>query len=1019
MPKVDTLWYDIEARWDKLDAGVTQVQKKLSGLATFIKEHPEAAFAGLAATVAIVAYQLTKMGVEFDTTMRRVAASMPGGLAALAELKKGVLDLSKEMSGAFTPEQLAPALRQVIMQGGEAMQTPSAALERLHTAMGLARASGADLGTVVASLDDTMHAFGLEGGQAADQLSRLMFTASQGRAPLDEFAGLMTKLGPYARQAGIGIRELAALVAASFASGMPPQLAMRAFRQAIAGVDEEGRKVPKTAQDLGVELSTLNGSLEVGGRLGVEYQRALADLSGTMPQLGEALRTVNAGPGAEFAGLMRTLHSLAVTLGDKLAQMLPLHLFEITDEDRRILAVWNTLTAGGGGHAPTGTFPMPPAPGGFGAPRQPPVGPVRTGDAFRDAYAAPVHTPPPLTEAQLSERRKLLESLRERIAQTMGDTYTLVVRQLDAIEAQFHEKFGHTLPAEVTAGLARLRSEAGGDVLVGNLGRQMDALEAKTRAVAESGHMTTEEYEAQCAALAAEHDWLQLQLTDGHLTVEQQQQVRAQLTRIAELEQTLVTAKKAQSEHGKVLVKQDTDRLTKLQAQARTIEATARGALQLAQAFGLVDEKTASILENVAQAAANVPALLAAIAKGGTGGIITAALPVAGALAGLVTGLAGLFTESPEQKAARAALTHNSAAIEDLTRKIGNLGANITGSQYTGFLKALSATNAMEGITGYQVGGLKGGPLGQMETDWWNRMIQQLGLVGISLDDLDRIAKEAGIDLAGGATAMAQLGDALKKMELDQFAQTLAGQLDYLQQEFALFDVTDPVQQLLALQEAIDKLDAGALSQGLAGYDLSTAEGRAAAHAWLQDLFTQATSGGLTPEQIGALFGGMTPSEFLDAIGKLGTAIDAASAGAVAGGVGQTQWGVNQTITEATATRQLSLMETMAYWLSVIAGDTGTLAGRAVAPPAGTGALLTPPTAAELATFHAGAAGGGLTIERLEIQVTVEVAAGTSPATAAAVGTAVGEAAAAAVNRQLYQLAQRRARALGQATLSN
>lgn len=117
--------------------------------------------------------------------------------------------------------------------------------------------------------------------------------------------------------------------------------------------------------------------------------------------------------------------------------------------------------------------------------------------------------------------------------------------------------------------------------------------------------------------------------------------------------------------------------LRTLQDQARTIQQSVDGALQLAHAFGLVDESTTNVLRSIGQVAANIPSLVAQLKalhnhekdKDGNpiasvGSVVGAALPVVGGLATIVS---GLLSASEAQKAAAEAFRQAVKEFEENT----------------------------------------------------------------------------------------------------------------------------------------------------------------------------------------------------------------------------------------------------------------------------------------------------------------------------------------------------------------
>ena len=143
------------------------------------------------------------------------------------------------------------------------------------------------------------------------------------------------------------------------------------------------------------------------------------------------------------------------------------------------------------------------------------------------------------------------------------------------------------------------------------------------------------------------------------------------------------------------------------------------------------------------------------------------------------------------------------------------------------------------------------------------------------MDDLQKVADELGVTfnekLNPTINELDQLMKAIAETELTRFAETFNGQMAALRAEFEIFDITDPIKQLEKLGEVMSNpaFGAPALRAALAGLDLSTPEGRAAAQKMVEDLFTALQTGSLDPSALGTL----TPEEFLNALRDLESAI--------------------------------------------------------------------------------------------------------------------------------------------------
>lgn len=255
----------------------------------------------------------------------------------------------------------------------------------------------------------------------------------------------------------------------------------------------------------------------------------------------------------------------------------------------------------------------------------------------------------------------------------------------------------------------------------------------------------------------------------------------------------------------------------------------ARGLLDGANAMGVLSDEAANALGSVVNLASSV----AQIAGGDTiGGIVG----IVGSLANILSGLG----TSPQERARLAAIAQNSRELQRLTGEIGDMNLSVSGRAFSGVQSALTSLFA-----NVPAGTPRSGIILQQMLD------KELGKVGLSTFDLDKIAKELGIDIhTDGWGGVRQLLDAMQnRTEFGQFGQGFEGQLDFAKSSVDILGLNTN-QQLQSFTELAKKFSP-AFAKALAGLDLNTPEGRAKAVANLQGLFAQLNAGTLKPEEIG------------------------------------------------------------------------------------------------------------------------------------------------------------------------
>ncbi len=978
--RIETVYYDIEARTDKLSNGLGAAERRLSKFAEVIKAHPMAALGALASTAAMVAYQIAKMGAAFDSSVRQATAGLPQMRAQFDAVKQGLIDLSVRIP--LPIEQLVQGFREVGEVGGREMQAPAEALKRLEIAARAAYATGIDLSTAIKTTDDLLDAFGLAGNEAAEAALKTAFAVSAGRANFGEFLGVLSTVAPFAHSAGLGMAEVAAAIGTLYDRGFSAMAITRMLRQAFGDTTIGFDNLRSAADRAGVPIDVVNGQLRVGADVAPVYAQAMQDAATRVDELGKAFEHVRQGPGARWAVFMSDLRALALRFGDGLAES-----FTLSDTEQRIL---HAIISGPGTLAREAAAAAP--------------GPKPT---FTGPFVLPeiTVTAKPMTDAerrQIADRqRQALDQLQQALDRLTSSTLDEASHQIDALVRILREA---RLPAEDFAkameGIARLRSNTedlrlfeAWNKATDEQGKLVDGLIAKEA-------MKSAEWERQKAILAD-------MTIDAHRNAQSFQEGTEARRQAEEIEKRLLALsdRMAQAEKDRAAAKRDAKEQTKetlkhTEDLARQIEASARGALQLAQAFGLVDSETAAALENVAQIGAGIADIAA-------GNYASGILSVSGGLASLI---GGAFKENPERAKEREVMKENTRAIEKLAATLGEFGLDVTGKQFTSEQAVAQEAARRASAFANQNGSRRGNVAGYgAPEDWWLRGLggfnQVLAESGMTLAQFTETARALGISFAHDLPTMQELqavAEAMAKAEITQFAHTFQGQLEALRAEFEIFDITDPIEQLKRLRELVSNQEWGspALEAALAGLDLTTAEGRAAAKAAIQALFGQLQAGTLAPGQLG----GMTPQDFLSMLEQLMQTLDQANQAA---GTGTPQWGVNRSITEVTGDRLAAYLSTVAYWDEQTAKNTAAILDAMIRP-----AQVQPPTIAEMDSYMRAVTG----VRIGEINVTVTMPGGAS--TPAAVGDAVGEAVVAALDRKLGNRQRARARALGSVVLS-
>ncbi|HNB58682.1 MAG TPA: phage tail tape measure protein [Phycisphaerales bacterium] len=428
---------------------------------------------------------------------------------------------------------------------------------------------------------------------------------------------------------------------------------------------------------------------------------------------------------------------------------------------------------------------------------------------------------------------------------------------------------------------------------------------------------------------------------------------------------------------------------SKIRQQADAIQRTVRAAVQLGEAFGLVDSNLGNVLEGIGQVASE----LSVVAKNGLD--FSSALSIAG---GIATVVSGLFGESADAKRDREIRQQNTEAIRDLTKA---LVTQVSGQNVSSARSAVSALLSA---------GRSGVGRGKFDIGFDARAVADtLKPFGLSLRDLEDLLKEINPDLKLNTSSsddfiasLKQMQQALDELNFRAFADSFAGQLALLQDQFDLMDVTNPLEQLEAIAK-IAAQNSPVLKELLAGLDLSTQAGRDEAEKRILDVFKKlgldSKSGGLTADQLGKL----SSEELRDLLKQLESLIDQTNQqnGSQSGG-GATTFGAISGVTEVTGNRLAGILTSADIHLAGI--EAGIVDIRDLLAPL---VLVNPPS---LPT--------GLIPYTGPTVFEVHVYGAPDQATARGIGQTVGDAAVEAFDARLGARQRKRALAAGKATVN-
>jgi hypothetical protein len=274
---------------------------------------------------------------------------------------------------------------------------------------------------------------------------------------------------------------------------------------------------------------------------------------------------------------------------------------------------------------------------------------------------------------------------------------------------------------------------------------------------------------------------------------------------------------------------------------AREVETVARGAIDAATSFGVIDDAAARSLNS----AVNIASAVGSMAKNGFS--FSGAVGIIGGVASIV---GSMMAGDAERKRLLAA---NNVELARLRDEIGNLSLDVSGEDFLGVQDALAEVLPK----------LRGGRGAANQAD----VINALAKRGLTFNDLKKLADQLGIKITTESGAMSvdglrQLFEAMGLVEIGQFGQDFGSQLESTQSGFGVRGTSD-IDQIGALGNL-----GGQFSSALRGIvDLNDLPGT---RARLAALFERLNNGGVSAAELG----GLTGTQFLDLITNLIGRID-------------------------------------------------------------------------------------------------------------------------------------------------
>ncbi len=239
---VDGKLRDANGRFIKLGDSAQASTSKINVLARALSN------LGTGLAVADVARRYFK---GFNEAEKAAAAVRTLGVDSKA-LEGNLLGLSQKLGGLYSQTQLLTAAYDVASSGFANAADNTKVLE--------AAAKGAtgglsDINTVGNAVTSVLNAYGKSADDAASLVDGFIQTQNDGKIILNEYAGLIGRLAPTAKAAGVGINEMNAAIATITAQGVPVEATFTGLNQALVSILKPSQEAEELAKSLGIQFN--------------------------------------------------------------------------------------------------------------------------------------------------------------------------------------------------------------------------------------------------------------------------------------------------------------------------------------------------------------------------------------------------------------------------------------------------------------------------------------------------------------------------------------------------------------------------------------------------------------------------------------------------------------------------------------------------------------------------------------------------------------------------------------------
>lgn len=228
--------------------------KLKSGLATAAKVGA-AALGAAAAGIVAFGKSAVEAGMQFDSSMSQVAATMGTTADQIQELRDFAMEMGAKT--VFSATQAADALNYMALAGYDAEES----MQALPNVLNLAAAGGIELAYASDMVTDAQSALGLSMEESAELVDKMAVASSKSNTSVAQLGEAILTVGGTAKNLAGGTTELSTALGILADNGIKGAEGGTALRNIILSLSAPTESAAKTMDKLGVKVYDTNGNM--------------------------------------------------------------------------------------------------------------------------------------------------------------------------------------------------------------------------------------------------------------------------------------------------------------------------------------------------------------------------------------------------------------------------------------------------------------------------------------------------------------------------------------------------------------------------------------------------------------------------------------------------------------------------------------------------------------------------------------------------------------------------------------